>query len=396
EKVETRRTELEAQKELEQKHNQQHAELLGSIRSSSADVVGMVKNSPVTALMPQHDQKLEEFLATDAAPGIREVRALREVMLGQIRGAAQVQRKRITIVDRAGKQMEAEVVLLGAFTALYQSDAEVGFALYSPPSRQLLALSQAPGYTLKRDIAAYVDGDTEAAPIDIGHGASLRQMTYERSLSEQVQHGGFIVWPILGIALVALVLVLERIWFLSRQRYDAEEILHQLQPYIATQEWDRCQQICARHAVPPARVFNAGLPFVIRPRAELENVLQEAILAEIPAQERFLSTLAVLASIAPLLGLLGTVTGMIHTFELITFHGTGDPRMLSSGISEALVTTMFGLGVAIPVMLAHSLISRRVESRIADLEEKAISFVNRVTQARQGESPIESIATEHK
>jgi biopolymer transport protein ExbB len=118
-------------------------------------------------------------------------------------------------------------------------------------------------------------------------------------------------------------------------------------------------------------------------RAELENVLQEAILAEIPAQERFLSTLGVLASIAPLLGLLGTVTGMIHTFELITFHGTGDPRMLSSGISEALVTTMFGLGVAIPIMLAHSLISRRVEERIADLEEKAISFVNRVSKVRQ-------------
>jgi biopolymer transport protein ExbB len=118
-------------------------------------------------------------------------------------------------------------------------------------------------------------------------------------------------------------------------------------------------------------------------RAELENVLQEAILAEIPAQERFLSTLGVLASIAPLLGLLGTVTGMIHTFELITFHGTGDPRMLSSGISEALVTTMFGLGVAIPIMLAHSLISRRVEERIADLEEKAISFVNRVGKVRQ-------------
>jgi biopolymer transport protein ExbB len=86
---------------------------------------------------------------------------------------------------------------------------------------------------------------------------------------------------------------------------------------------------------------------------------------------------------------------MIHTFELITFHGTGDPRMLSSGISEALVTTMFGLGVAIPVMLAHSLISRRVESRIADLEEKAISFVNRVTKARQVEKQPERVATEH-
>lgn len=393
--VEGRRTELKEQKELEQEHNQQYAELLGSIRASVADVVGMVKNSPVTALEPQQSQALEQFLAAEATPGIEELRALRQLMLEQIRGAAQVQRERITVVNRAGKQVEAEVVLLGAFTALYQSDTEVGFALYSPPSRQLLALSQAPSYTLKKAIAAYIDGNTEAAPIDIGHGASLRQMTYQRSLGEQVQYGGFIVWPILGIALIALALVLERIWFLSSQRYDAKEILRQLQPSIARQKWDECQQICARHAVPPARVFSAGLPFVSHPRAELENVLQEAILAEIPAQERFLSTLAVLASIAPLLGLLGTVTGMIHTFELITFHGTGDPRMLSSGISEALVTTMFGLGVAIPVMLAHSLISRRVESRIAVLEETAISFVNRISKARQSEIQTEAGALEH-
>ncbi|MCA1796943.1 MAG: MotA/TolQ/ExbB proton channel family protein [Geobacteraceae bacterium] len=393
--VQDRRTQLETQKKLEQEHNQQHAELLGSIRTNVADVVGMVKNSPVTALEPHQDQRLEKFHGSEAAPGIQEVRILRTLMLEQIQDAAQVQRERIIVVNRTGKRVDAEVVLLGAFTALYRSDAEVGFALYSPPSRQLLALSQAPGYTVKKDIEAYIDGGVEAAPIDIGHGASLRQMTYERSLGEQVQYGGFIVWPILGIALVALVLVLERVWFLSRQRYDAEEILHLLQPCIEAQKWKECQQICEGHAAPPARVFRAGIPFVTRPRAELENVLQEAILAEIPAQERFLSTLAVLASIAPLLGLLGTVTGMIHTFELITFHGTGDPRMLSSGISEALVTTMFGLGVAIPVMLAHSLISRRVESRIADLEEKAISFVNRVTKARQAEKQTESVATEH-
>lgn len=220
-------------------------------------------------------------------------------------------------------------------------------------------------------------------------------MTYQRSLGEQVKYGGFIVWPILGIAVVVFILVLERIWFLKRRRFDAEAILTQLQPCIAVQDWEKCQRVCERYAVAPARVFSAGLPFVTRPRAELENVLQEAILAEIPAQERFLSTLAVLASIAPLLGLLGTVTGMIHTFELITFHGTGDPRMLSSGISEALVTTMFGLGVAIPTMLAHSLISRRVESRIADLEEKAISFVNRVTKARQDESKCAKGGAEH-
>ncbi len=116
--------------------------------------------------------------------------------------------------------------------------------------------------------------------------------------------------------------------------------------------------------------------------------MQEAILAEIPRLERFLSTLAVLASIAPLLGLLGTVTGMINTFQVITFHGTSDPRLMSGGISEALVTTMLGLGVAIPIMLSHSLLSRRVETSIAQIEEKSIRFVNLVCQVRLGKVAV--------
>lgn len=379
--VEERSAALKRQKAIETEENQRHAELLGSIRTSSADVAGMVKNSPVTALNVSLDATLHQLFAMDSSASIAQVRVLRMLMLGQIQAASQVQRQRIPIVDRSGKQVEAQVVLLGTFTALYETDEEVGFALYSPPSRQLMALSQLPGYTLKKQIRNYFGGSSNAAPIDIGHGASLRQMTYQRSLGAQARYGGVIVWPILAIAVVALVLVAERLWFLFRQRYDSDAILTQMQPYLDAHQWDECGRLCQRWDVPLTRVLAAGIPFVTRPREELENVLQEEILTEIPAQERFLSTLAVLASIAPLLGLLGTVTGMIHTFELITFHGTGDPRMLSSGISEALVTTMFGLGVAIPLMLAHSLISRRVESRIAELEEKAISFVNRVTKA---------------
>jgi len=130
------------------------------------------------------------------------------------------------------------------------------------------------------------------------------------------------------------------------------------------------------------RVLKAGVKFHQLEREELENALQEAILGEISRLERFLSTLAVLASIAPLLGLLGTVTGMINTFQVITFHGTSDPRLMSGGISEALVTTMLGLVVAIPIMLCHSLLSRRVETIIAQMEEKAISFVNMVCRQR--------------
>ncbi len=90
-----------------------------------------------------------------------------------------------------------------------------------------------------------------------------------------------------------------------------------------------------------------------------------------------------LAAIAPLLGLLGTVTGMINTFQAITFFGTGNPRVMSGGISEALITTMLGLAVAIPIMLAHSLLSRKVEKLIGDLEARAVSFVNQVCKGGQ-------------
>ena len=125
-----------------------------------------------------------------------------------------------------------------------------------------------------------------------------------------------------------------------------------------------------------ARVLLAGLAAKDLQREDMENVLQEAILKEIPALERFLSTLGMLTAIAPLLGLLGTVTGMINVFHVITLHGASDPRLMSGGISEALVTTMLGLSVAIPLMLLHNLLSRRVDRMIGDLEEQSVALVN--------------------
>ena len=95
-----------------------------------------------------------------------------------------------------------------------------------------------------------------------------------------------------------------------------------------------------------------------------------------PYIRRSLSTIAILAAVAPLFGLLGTVTGMITTFHVITLHGTGDPRMMSGGISEALVTTMLGLAVAIPIMLVHTFLSRRVDHIVGDMEEQAVTLTN--------------------
>ncbi|MFP4225112.1 MAG: MotA/TolQ/ExbB proton channel family protein, partial [Desulfobacterales bacterium] len=99
------------------------------------------------------------------------------------------------------------------------------------------------------------------------------------------------------------------------------------------------------------------------------------VLRQVPRLERFIATLSILAAVAPLLGLLGTVTGMINTFQVITLFGTGDPKLMSGGISEALVTTQLGLAVAIPIMLLHHFLERRVDKILGDIEEKG----NKVT-----------------
>jgi biopolymer transport protein ExbB len=107
----------------------------------------------------------------------------------------------------------------------------------------------------------------------------------------------------------------------------------------------------------------------------LELKLDEAILKEMPKIQRGLSALALLAAIAPLLGLLGTVTGIIETFQSITLHGTGDPRVMSGGISQALVTTVMGLLVAIPLLLFHSFLSNKSNTLIHILDEKSAAFI---------------------
>jgi biopolymer transport protein ExbB len=161
-------------------------------------------------------------------------------------------------------------------------------------------------------------------------------------------------------------------------------MIHLIENAVSNGQWEEAESICRRPGDKPlARILLAGLGARSMGREEMENALQEAILSEIPAMERFLSALGMLAAIAPLLGLLGTVTGMINTFHVITLHGTGDPRLMSGGISEALVTTMLGLSAAIPLLMAHNLLGNVVDKSIADMEEKSVALVNVILKARE-------------
>jgi biopolymer transport protein ExbB len=314
------------------------------------------------------------------------VRALAQGLREQIASTGQVTIRQGNMIDRSGHEAEAEILFLGPFTTIYKIDDEIGFGSYSESGKKLYALSRLPSGRMQKQIAGYFSGKSDAVPMDISRGGALRQLTHELKLWEQIPQGGPIVWPILMLFAVGVLIVIERVIFLFRKHFDANNLIKRIGNLSEEENWQQCIQECEGYkAKPVARVIGAGLNCCHMQREEMENALQEAILKEIPPMERFLSTLGMLAAIAPLMGLLGTVTGMIDTFHVITLHGTGDPRLMSGGISEALVTTMLGLSVAIPLMLSQTLLARAVEKNIGEMEEKAVALVNIIHKYRKVE-----------
>lgn len=360
-------------------------ELVGVIRTSAKDIGALIDQNPQSALGERPNGFLKDIAVQNHFPAMEDIRRVVAVLLHEIQISGEVGIQRGTVVDRSGASIEAQILTLGNFTTAYRTDSEVGFLNYSPTGRKLFALSRLPTGRMQKQLARYMDGQSDAVPMDISHGGALRQLTHTLSLWEQIPKGGLIVWPILTILALAIAIVIERVIFLVRKRLDSDGFIRRIDALAVGRRWDECRKICTNYGTKPvARVVAAGLEYCRMGREEMENALQEAILREVPPMERFLSTLGMLAAIAPLLGLLGTVTGMIDTFHVITLHGTGDPRMMSGGISEALVTTMLGLSVAIPIMLAHTLLNRAVDNHIGQMEEKAVALVNIVHKSRSG------------
>ncbi|MCP4686979.1 MAG: MotA/TolQ/Exb proton channel [Desulfobacterales bacterium] len=360
-------------------------ELVGFVRAGARDLDALLTQSPQSAFIKDRGGSLTPIMGRSEFPGMDDIRGMADLLFDEIQRSGEVRMERGPLVNRAGEETEGDILAFGNFSAAYRLPGEVGFLIYSDKSQRLFALSRLPRARHARKIEAYMAGKSEDAPIDISRGAALRQLTHELSLMEQIPRGGPIVWPIVGVAAFALLIILERILYLARKGVNTRRFTDAVVSHASRGEWEACEAMCEKKRKKPIpRVLLAGVRCRHMNREDLENALQEAILNEIPRLERFLSTLGMLAAIAPLLGLLGTVTGMINTFHVITWYGAGDPRMMSGGISEALVTTMLGLSAAIPIMLCHTLLSRKVENVIARMEEKSVVFVNTIFRRREG------------
>ena len=181
---------------------------------------------------------------------------------------------------------------------------------------------------------------------------------------EIVQAGGWLMLPIIGCSVVAVAIVLERLWTLQEKRV--------LPPSVANQVWEWVQQnqLDVKHiqqihqSSPLGQVLAAGLAYRHAPREVLKEVVEDSGRHVVHDLERYLNPLGTIAAISPLLGLLGTVSGMIRSFTAITAEGVGNPTVLAGGISEALITTAAGLTVAIPALIAYRYLRGRIDGLV--------------------------------
>lgn len=213
-------------------------------------------------------------------------------------------------------------------------------------------------------------------PLDATLGNALKINATKDSLLTHIRKGGPVMVPILLLGLSALVIAVFKWFQISRIRVAEPIELQAILTHLNNGAKSKAKSIAESITGPVGEMLTTAIQHVGEKKEYIEEVMYEKMLGTKPRLERLLPMIALSAATAPLLGLLGTVTGMINTFNMITAFGTGDPKTLAGGISEALVTTEFGLIVAVPSLLLHAFINRKAKSVIGSMEQTAVAFIN--------------------
>jgi biopolymer transport protein ExbB len=203
---------------------------------------------------------------------------------------------------------------------------------------------------------------------------------------EIVQSGGWLMVPILLCSIVAAAICVERLWTLQRSRIVPKNLLAQIWSAVKTEDLDAARLRELRANSPLGQVLAAGVANAKRGREVMKEAMEETASAVSHDMERYLTSLGIIASISPLLGLLGTVVGMIKVFTALMLEGAGNANVLAGGISQALITTAAGLSVAIPALIFHRFFLRRIDELVVTMEQEAGKLVE-ILQGDREEEP---------
>ena len=342
-------------------------ELFGIVRQASGDIQAALNDSMVSAQLPGRGVFLSELAQRKALPNVQELRTVWSRMVTEIAESGKVVKFNTTIERANGAKEDMEVVRVGVFNAV-SNGAFLDWDS-SKSTENLIELARQPA-TRFRSMASGLQnaagGEVVAMAVDFTRGQILRAVVQSKTPAERVKEdGGPVGYVIISVGILGLLLCLWKGFVLFTT---GGRMRKQLRSETASK------------GNPLGRVMSI---FSDNPDTDIETLelkLDEAILRETAPLESGLSFIKVLYVVAPLLGLLGTVVGMIATFQMITLFGTGDPRMMAGGISTALVTTVLGLVVAIPLTLLHAFLQGKSKSLIQVLEEQAAGIIARLAE----------------
>ncbi|EGQ8120416.1 MotA/TolQ/ExbB proton channel family protein [Vibrio cholerae] len=332
-------------------------EMFGVVRQNAKELQSELDQS-VTGVEPRaHQQSIDEVVAAKTLPSMAQLRGLWQAMSEEIRASGQVQTTEIQWLNGQGETQTVPALRLGSLGLI----SEQGYVKWDNARQQALSYQQLPSdFPTFSHIRTLVDGDVVTMKVDPSRGVLLEQLALTPTFSQRLQAGGVIGNVILVLLGVGLIIALYRGAILAtlRQKIKAQ-LKNPEQPGNN----------------PLGRILAVYNKEQQRSVEALELRLLEAVVDEQNHLETGLSMLKLLAALAPMLGLLGTVTGMIETFQVITQFGNGDPKVMAGGISMALVTTVEGLIAAIPMLLAHNILSAQAEAIRNILEKQGIGLV---------------------
>jgi len=342
-------------------------ELFGIVRQSSGDIQAALNDSMVSAQRSGRGDFLSELAQRKALPNVQELSTVWSRMVTEIAESGRVVKFNATVERANGAKEDMEVVRIGVFNAVSNGRFLDWDSAKSTENLIELARQPAARYqSMADELQSAAPGEAVAMAVDFTRGQILRAVVQSKTPVERIKEdGGPVGYVIISVGIFGLLLCFWKAFVLyttggkMRKQFKSET---------------------ANKGNPLGRVMAI---YTDNPDIDIETLelkLDEAILRESAPLETGLSFIKVLYVVAPLLGLLGTVVGMIATFQMITLFGTGDPRMMAGGISTALVTTVLGLVVAIPLTLLHAFLQGKAKALIQMLEEQAAGIIARLAE----------------
>lgn len=351
------------------------AELFGHLTSTAGDLSTNFERSLTSAQFPGREAFLEELIAkmsaSDKLPSIEEIERVWFELQREMTESGRIVAFTTTVNKPSGEKVEQKVVRVGSFNIVSE---EGQYLQYIPENGTLAELSRQPSGPYNSWGADLVAAETGMHHFGIDPtgptgGSYLAAMINSPTLEERWHQGGYIGYAITAVGAFAFIIAIWRMIVLAGV---SRKVNAQLKSPTANMD------------NPLGRVLSVHEANPTMDTETLELKLSEAILRETPSLENSLTLLKIISAVAPLMGLLGTVTGMIITFQAITIFGAGDPKAMAGGISGALITTVLGLLVAIPTVLLHTIVNGRAKSVIHILEERTTGIIAEHTEANLG------------